>query len=92
MAIVGAGNWGRNLVRTFMGLASAQVDVVCDLSEDIRKNVQASYPGLEVSADLDQILVRKELEAIVIATIATFRCRTATFKLDYLSNCSVQHT
>ena len=39
LACVGAGRWGRNLVRVFDSLPEAQLAAVCDANPDIRQTM-----------------------------------------------------
>ncbi|MEM6956480.1 MAG: Gfo/Idh/MocA family oxidoreductase [Myxococcota bacterium] len=68
VAVVGAGNWGRNHVRTFADLAGAELTAICDQSEDVRARMQATYPGTHVSPNIDEAL--EASDAVVIATDA----------------------
>jgi len=65
VAVVGAGNWGRNLVRNFASLSGVQLKYVCDRSEKVRQSMAAQYPRAEVVADLDGALKDPELDAVV---------------------------
>jgi|LSQX01.1.fsa_nt_gb predicted dehydrogenase len=67
MGIIGAGNWGRQLVRVFGQLS----DLVICSTRSSHKNVEylkRRYPRLEVSFDYRSILEREEIEAVAIAT------------------------
>ena len=56
IACVGAGYWGKNLVRVFAGLPEARLKVVCDTSADIRKAVGEQYGEIEVEAQFEKVL------------------------------------
>ena len=47
VAILGAGLWGKNLVRNFYNLN--YLHTVCDMDEDNRKKVNADYPEVYTS-------------------------------------------
>ncbi|MCZ6917619.1 MAG: Gfo/Idh/MocA family oxidoreductase [Gemmatimonadetes bacterium] len=66
IVVVGAGQWGRNHVRTVASLPGAQLTAVCDLSDDRRKAMAHQYPGVLVSADLDAVL--DVADGVVVAT------------------------
>ena len=66
VAVVGAGAWGRNHVRTFHDLAA--LGGVVEVSPALRAEVRASYPGVPVWGSLDQAL--EHVEGVVIATPA----------------------
>jgi UDP-2-acetamido-3-amino-2,3-dideoxy-glucuronate N-acetyltransferase len=68
VACVGAGPWGRNLVRTFADLGA--LAWVCEVSPDVRADLMATYPDVKVTDDLDEVLKDPEVAAVVIATPA----------------------
>ncbi len=39
VAVVGAGNWGRNFVRNFASLPDAELRYICDLDEKVRQRL-----------------------------------------------------
>ncbi|MFQ5451042.1 MAG: Gfo/Idh/MocA family oxidoreductase [Nitrospinaceae bacterium] len=68
IALVGAGAWGKNLARTFHGLKVLKV--VCDPSEEVCQANKEKYPEIETSPSFTDLLSRKDIEAMVIATPA----------------------
>ena len=67
LACVGAGNWGRNLVRVFQEMVNVRVKLICDSEEAIRNSLRQQYPNSEIVSDCRQVLEDREVEAIVIA-------------------------
>jgi predicted dehydrogenase len=65
IAVVGAGNWGRNLVRNFASLPGGQLRWVCDLDEKVRKAIAAQYPQAKVTADLAAALADPAVAAFI---------------------------
>jgi predicted dehydrogenase len=70
VAVVGAGNWGKNLVRNFASLPNATLKYVCDLSEKVRAGMAKEYPKATVTGDLNAVLADGQLQAVVIAVDA----------------------
>ena len=68
IGLIGAGYWGKNLVRTFYQLGS--LAKVCDSNPDILKEVLNEYPGLEGTADSEDIFNDPSIEGVVLATPA----------------------
>jgi len=68
IACVGAGAWGRNLVRTFGDLGV--LSWVCDLSPDIRAGVEAAFPAVRTTASFDDVLNDAAVTAVVLGTPA----------------------
>ncbi len=68
IAVVGAGTWGRNLVRNFYEIKQANVKICCDLNEVILGKIKEKYPLIKITTDYDEVLGDIEIDAIVIAT------------------------
>jgi predicted dehydrogenase len=68
VAVVGAGTWGRNHVRTLATLADVELVAVCETSPARREELKRQYPGLALTDDLPAALDRAE--ACVVATPA----------------------
>ena len=68
IAVIGAGYWGKNLVRNFYELG--HLGVVCDEDETLKSVYSASYPDIPFISDYDKILADKNIDAVVLATPA----------------------
>lgn len=68
IAVVGAGGWGKNLIRNYFQIAEAELRYVCDLDEQKLKATENQYPGICTTNDFDEMLKDEELNAVVIAT------------------------
>lgn len=71
IAIIGAGYWGKNLVRNFATAQRCNLKYVCDRNENILAKHKANFPFIQVSADFDNVLCDSEVDAVVIATEAS---------------------
>ncbi|MCB4755539.1 MAG: Gfo/Idh/MocA family oxidoreductase [Elusimicrobia bacterium] len=69
IAVIGAGYWGKNLVRVMNDLG--QLAAVCDADSQRRRDLQATYKGVDIVPSLDAILKNSDIKAVVIATPAT---------------------
>lgn len=65
--VVGAGNWGKNLVRNFYQLGA--LAGVAEVNPDLRDAVTALCPGVPLYSDYEQVLA-SEISAVVLATPA----------------------
>ncbi len=72
IAVVGAGSWGKNLVRNFASLPHAALYCVCDKDAERLKATAAAYPQARTTSDLDDVLSDGKVDAVVIATDAKF--------------------
>jgi predicted dehydrogenase len=70
VAVVGAGYWGPNLIRNFRAAADWDLVAVCDLDVERAQRVLGARSGVDVHADLDEVLARDDVDAIAIATPA----------------------
>ncbi|MCK5687802.1 Gfo/Idh/MocA family oxidoreductase [Myxococcota bacterium] len=68
IGVLGAGAWGKNLVRSFNKLGV--LHSVSDPSEEIRNRLSKEYPDVSFVSDTDEILNNPEITAISIATPA----------------------
>jgi predicted dehydrogenase len=66
--VVGYGYWGPNVVRNLVSLEGAEVRTVCDKSPSARKRVQKNYPGVQVTADAQEIMSSTEIDAVAVVT------------------------
>lgn len=67
IAVIGTGNWGKNLVKTLyqLGVLAA----VADQAEVLCNGVKIDYPGINVYTDYNVVL-NSDIKAVVIATPA----------------------
>lgn len=66
VAVIGVGNWGKNLVRNFANLGA--LAMVCDLSPSRLEMVQKENPEVRVTNSLEAVLNDEEVKAVVVAT------------------------
>lgn len=65
--VVGAGNWGRNLIRNFYELEA--LAGVAEVNPELRSKVEANYPEVRLYQSFEEAL-KTDIPAIVIATPA----------------------
>jgi predicted dehydrogenase len=70
VAVVGAGGWGKNLIRNFYEIPTCRLKSICDLNEKALAAAQAGHKGAEVTADVAAVLGDPEVDAVVVATHA----------------------
>ena len=68
VAVVGAGNWGRNLVRAFHELEA--LAAVVDADPERLRQIGESYPQVECFPNLETVLERTDVCGVVVATPA----------------------
>ncbi len=80
IAVIGAGYWGKNLVRNFHQLGVLMT--ICDASSAIRKQMSESYPAVKITDDVEAVLNDKEIQGVVIAAPAAQHFDLATRALN----------
>ena len=80
VAVVGAGNWGRNHVRTVAALPEAELAAICDLDAGVREAMARQYPATLVTDSAADAI--GAAEAVVIATPAASHLELARKALE----------
>jgi predicted dehydrogenase len=71
IAVVGCGYWGMNYVRIFSELVDSRVVAVCDQSAERLKEVSRRFPGIYLTAQVDDAASQPGVDAVVVCTEAT---------------------
>ncbi len=76
-AIIGVGNWGKNLVRNFAELSDSNLLMCCDLDEKKLNKIKKSLPKVSVTKNVNDILLNPEIDAVIVATSASTHFKVA---------------
>ncbi len=68
IGLIGAGYWGKNLVKAFNQLGVLKI--ICDLDEDVLRKRKEEYPRLKITTNFSEILKDKEIKGLVVSTPA----------------------
>ncbi len=68
IGLVGAGYWGKNLIRVFNKLSVLKT--VCDIDKKVLAERRKKYPNIKFTDKLSEILKDKDIKAAIIATPA----------------------
>jgi UDP-2-acetamido-3-amino-2,3-dideoxy-glucuronate N-acetyltransferase len=68
--IIGAGNWGINLVRNFCKISGANNVTVCDLDGNRLSLIESEYSGVNTYSNPNEIIEDGKIKAIIISTPA----------------------
>jgi UDP-2-acetamido-3-amino-2,3-dideoxy-glucuronate N-acetyltransferase len=66
VAVVGAGYWGKNLVRNFHQIGALKL--ICDKNETALNTLREQFSGVETCLNLGDVLERPDIDGVVIAT------------------------
>ncbi len=68
IAVVGCGYWGPNLTRNFIQIQDCEVKACCDLDDTKLNRIQALYPAINTTRNLNDVLMDEDIDAVAIAT------------------------
>ena len=68
VAVFGGGYWGKNLIRNFSSLGEGEVKVVCDLNQEVLKEIKSEFPSLDTTSEFDQVLKQDSIAGVAVAT------------------------
>ncbi len=68
VAVVGAGYWGKNIVRNFATAKRCTLKYVCDKNEKLLAAEKKKFPFIETSTNVDDVLSDSKVDAVVIVT------------------------
>lgn len=71
LALIGFGYWGPNYARVLHDLPGVELTVVCDRRADRLAQLRERYPAVEAARNLDDVLARRDIDAVVVATPAS---------------------
>jgi predicted dehydrogenase len=68
VALIGAGNWGKNLLRTFHQMSGADLSRCCDADVDRCRARLNGFQGIEITGDPSDVFDDDAIDAVAIAT------------------------
>ena len=68
IAVIGAGYWGKNLVRNFAELGT--LHTICDSSPDVLSQLGATYPAAHKELSYEAVLTNREIKGVVLSSPA----------------------
>jgi predicted dehydrogenase len=68
IGVIGYGYWGPNLVRNYVANPGCEVVCVCDQSAKRLAAARASYPGVRVTTDAQELISDPTIDAVIVAT------------------------
>jgi len=68
VAVIGAGQWGPNLIRNFRNKKSSEVVWIIDCDARRLEEVHAHFPDVQIAKDPEQALSDSSVHAVVVAT------------------------
>ena len=82
LGIIGCGYWGPNLMRNFNRLPDSEVVCCADLDENRLNHIKGLYPRIEAAKGYREMLDKKEIDAVIVATPVETHYRIAKDALN----------
>ncbi len=70
IGLVGCGHWGPNYLRNFSGIDDVHMAAVCDQRKGALERIYKQYRDVETCSDFQDLIRRKDIDGVVIATPA----------------------
>jgi UDP-2-acetamido-3-amino-2,3-dideoxy-glucuronate N-acetyltransferase len=80
IAVIGAGGWGKNLIRNFHALGVLKT--VCDIDEKMLETRKKDFPDITYTRSYEKVLTDTSVAGIVVATPAKTHYKLARAALD----------
>ncbi len=77
IAVIGAGYWGPNLIKTFDNIPDVRIKYVSDKLPGRRAAIKNDFPHIELIEDADIIISDPEIHVIIIATPVEYHYKIA---------------
>jgi predicted dehydrogenase len=90
VGVAGLGYWGPNLARNFAAIGGCELRWCCDGDAAARARAASQFPGVRVTAELDELLADPELDAVVLATPVPTHAELAVRVLEAGKHCFVE--
>jgi len=90
VGIVGLGYWGPNLARNLSALEGCELAWCCDADESSRDRWQHLHPEARFTAELEDLLTDRQLDAVAIATPVPTHAPLAERVLEAGKHCFVE--
>ncbi len=68
VGLVGLGYWGPNIARNLARIPGANLKWLCDLSTDLHDRYRSTFPGVQFTSELDDLLGDPDLDAVFLAS------------------------
>ena len=66
--VIGAGQWGPNLIRNFSTSPRSQVGMICDVDDAKLQGLKARFPGVKLTGNSDEAITDPAADAVAVTT------------------------
>ncbi len=82
VGVIGCGYWGPNLIRNFSQMTRTDVKCVADLDDARLAHMKTTYPSVNTTKDINDILNDSEIDIVAVATPVHTHFHLASKALD----------
>lgn len=68
VAVIGVGNWGKNLARNFFQISTCDLTACCDADPARQEFVQRTFPGVKFTTSAGELFQDDQVDAVVISS------------------------
>jgi predicted dehydrogenase len=68
IACIGAGHWGKNLIRIYSRFPGVRLKAICDLNQEVLSSLKKSYSHIYLTDNYNEIVEDPQIIALVIAS------------------------
>ncbi|MBI4975248.1 gfo/Idh/MocA family oxidoreductase, partial [Candidatus Peregrinibacteria bacterium] len=66
LAIIGVGEWGKNLLRNFYQIPEVGIKYCCDANNRVIEGLKGIYPNIHFKTDFKEIFEDNTINAVVV--------------------------
>lgn len=82
VAVIGYGYWSPKLIRNLAGVEGMQLVAICEKDTTRHTHIQEEHPNIPVVQRYEEVFARKDIDAVIIATIPSSHFRIAKQALE----------
>lgn len=83
LAVIGAGNWGENHIRTLLNIKDCTLKCVCDIDKEKLEIIRRNFPFVKTTLEPNQLLEDYEINGVIIASSSDTHFSLAKLALEY---------
>lgn len=83
VAVIGAGNWGKNHIRTLLSIKDCTLKYICDIDKEKLGIIKRNFPFVKTTVEPKQLLENNEINGVIVASSSETHFSLAKLALEY---------
>jgi predicted dehydrogenase len=83
IAVIGAGNWGKNHIRTLLSIKDCTLKYICDIDKEKLGIIKRNFPFVKTTVEPKQLLEDNEINGVIVASSSETHFSLAKLALEY---------